>query len=229
MTTNDPTPLDLARRLGADHGHTSATWVEIDDPDTAAELLDDPTGPMQAPFIDLFNSDGQREALDELAEVVEVDDPADIAEDIRDEYREGFREGYGAEVERAASEYLRTFPADITVEVDGARVHHDGQTDGTVVRVAINEEGYQHEARPLAWCNSAGIHLDTADDSVTVAISTGDPRGAFTMTIRRNLDGQIVMHVPHPSDGSLHEPLTPHHDGTYLVNAPSNPDARVAS
>lgn len=77
---------------------------------------------------------------------------------------------------------------------------------------------------PLSWCNSAGVSVNADDDSVTVAISVGDPRGAFTMTIRRVPDdaegpfaGQLVMHVPHANEPSPHMELTDLHPGTLAV------------
>jgi hypothetical protein len=76
----------------------------------------------------------------------------------------------------------------------------------------------------LSWCNSAAISVDEADDSVTVAISVGDPRGAFTFTVRRisddvpgELAGRLVMHVPYSAQPAPHMTLTELHDGTYLV------------
>jgi hypothetical protein len=86
-----------------------------------------------------------------------------------------------------------------------------------------------HDAErvPLSWCNSAGIRLDESQDSVTVMISVGDPRGAFVFTVRRvpddvdsDLAGQLVMYVPYPGEPAPHMPLSPLMDGTYLVGDP---------
>jgi len=88
--------------------------------------------------------------------------------------------------------------------------------------------GDEHEPErvALSWCNSAAISVDEADDSVTVAISVGDPRGAFTFTVRRipddaagELAGRLVLHLPYSAQPAPHMPLTALHDGTYLVGA----------
>jgi hypothetical protein len=80
------------------------------------------------------------------------------------------------------------------------------------------------ERVPLAWCNSAAVHADESEDSVTVSISVGDPRGAFTFTIRRvpddvdgDLAGQLILHTPHVEMACAHLPLTLLHSGTYLL------------
>jgi len=70
---------------------------------------------------------------------------------------------------------------------------------------------------PLSWCKSAGVNTDPRDDAVTVSISVGDPRGGFTMTIRRLPDGRLVMYLPYPERSLLHLPLREIHPGTYEV------------
>jgi hypothetical protein len=77
---------------------------------------------------------------------------------------------------------------------------------------------------PLSWVNSAAIDTDHKDDSVTVSISVGDPRGAFSFTVRRvpddadsELAGRLLLHAPYPGHPLPHEPLTEHHPGTYLI------------
>nr|MDT0665564.1 hypothetical protein [Micromonospora sp. DSM 115978] len=74
--------------------------------------------------------------------------------------------------------------------------------------------------------NHAGVTTDDAVDSVTVHVSVGDPRGAFTFTVRRVPDdadsvlaGRLLLHVPHPDAPMGHLPLTALHDGTYLIGA----------
>jgi hypothetical protein len=68
------------------------------------------------------------------------------------------------------------------------------------------------------------VYTDESEDSVTVSISVGDPRGAFTLTIRRvpddadsDLAGQLIMHTPHATQSTPHLELTPLHDGTFVV------------
>ncbi|MEV7040450.1 hypothetical protein [Amycolatopsis sp. NPDC051061] len=76
----------------------------------------------------------------------------------------------------------------------------------------------------LSWCNSATAQTDESEDSVALSISVGDPRGAFTFTIRRvpedadgDLAGRLIMHTPYAGEHMLHVSLTPLHDGTYVV------------
>lgn len=105
-----------------------------------------------------------------------------------------------------------------TVSIDGTDVDLWGKGfDGpeSVERVSVSfpdaENGYQSEAQeraPLGWANSAQIVLDRDEDSITLLISVGDPRGAFAFTVRRTQDGELRLTVPHPSDGLLHMPLT---------------------
>ncbi len=80
------------------------------------------------------------------------------------------------------------------------------------------------ERIPLSWCNAAGISVDPCADSVTVSLSVGDPRGAFTFTLSRiaddapgDLAGRIVLHVPYPGEPLPHMPLAAVRPGTYLV------------
>lgn len=86
------------------------------------------------------------------------------------------------------------------------------------------ESGHDPERIPLSWCNSADLHMDEMEDSITVSISVGDPRGAFTLTIRRvpddvssELAGYLLMHVPYPGETTPHVELNPLHDGTHIV------------
>lgn len=78
--------------------------------------------------------------------------------------------------------------------------------------------------RPFSWANSAAISLDDSDESITVTISVGDPRGAFTFTVRRipddassDLAGRLIMHTPYPGEPIPHEKLTEIRPGTYLI------------
>lgn len=88
-----------------------------------------------------------------------------------------------------------------------------------------NEYGpHTPEPIPLSWLNSAGIHLDASEDSVTVTISVGDPRGAFAFTVRRipadadnDIAGRLIMHTPYPGEGSPHMPTKELHPGTLLI------------
>lgn len=104
-------------------------------------------------------------------------------------------------------------PDDDTADDDPA---DDGPADGT--------GPHSPERIPLSWVNSAVIDTDEKDDSVTVSISVGDPRGAFCFTVRRIPDGadceiagRLVMHVPYPGEPLPHERLTEQRPGTYLI------------
>ena len=76
----------------------------------------------------------------------------------------------------------------------------------------------------LSWCNSAAIHTDEAEDSVTVTISVGDPRGALAFTVRRIPDdaptnaGRLLLHTPYRGESRPHAELTPAHAGTYWLD-----------
>lgn len=91
---------------------------------------------------------------------------------------------------------------------------------------------------PLSWCNSISAELDEKADTVSVSISTGDPRGGFRMAIERvrlyqvicircngcgqDLTGictqcagtgkvdidELRLSVPSPEAPWLHQPLT---------------------
>lgn len=104
----------------------------------------------------------------------------------------GYRCGYCGQIEETALEAYRH------ARDDHSHDAHDAQI-----------------ARVEALVNSAAI--DWNGDDLTVTISTGDPRGAFAMTVRVMDDGTRLLHVPHPSNGLLHEPLTELHPGTYKI------------
>jgi hypothetical protein len=77
---------------------------------------------------------------------------------------------------------------------------------------------------PLSWVNHAAVTLNEGEDSVTVSISVGDPRGSFGFTIRRMPDtedatypGQLLLHTPYPGEPSPHMALKQLHDGTFLI------------
>lgn len=82
------------------------------------------------------------------------------------------------------------------------------------------EDGGPHtpQPEPLSWINSASIWPQPEEDSLTVAVSVGDPRGSFCMTVRR-VNGRILLDVPHPDAPSLHMPLQALRTGTYQVGA----------
>jgi hypothetical protein len=120
------------------------------------------------------------------------------------------------------NEYSENVPC---VNVDGVTLGYEVlpepyELDRVQVSFPDAENGYQTEAQeaaPLGWCNSAAVTLDRKEDSVTLSISVGDPRGAFTLTVRRLTDGTLVMDVPYPEETQLHRPLRQLHTGTYQI------------
>lgn len=86
------------------------------------------------------------------------------------------------------------------------------------------DEGPHRPQRvPLSWTNGATIRTEPDEDSITVTISVGDPRGAFAFTVRRipddasNNGGRLIMHTPYPGEPLPHVDLTADHAGTYWV------------
>ena len=109
-----------------------------------------------------------------------------------------------------------------TLYLDGTRYEADYDVERVQLEFDDVANGAIEDDRaPLAWCNSATIHLDREEDSVTVLISVGDPRGAFAFTIRRltggDNAGRLVMHTPYPGEGMPHEDLTEIRPGTYGI------------
>jgi hypothetical protein len=100
---------------------------------------------------------------------------------------------------------------------DGECVVHTGDENCDDHDCSFPHELTEHE-EAFSWVNSASIHLDEEKDQIDLAISLGDPRGAFVMRVYRMPDGQIRMEVPHPKDWFLHLPLRPMGQGGYVVN-----------
>jgi hypothetical protein len=86
-----------------------------------------------------------------------------------------------------------------------------------------NVQRHTLEPLPLTWVNSAGLSLNEEEDSVTVSISVGDPRGAFTFTVRRvpaysgEYSGRLMMHLPYPGESMPHAKITEIHPGTFVI------------
>lgn len=105
-------------------------------------------------------------------------------------------------------------------EEDGVWTHVDTVAtwcDGQ--RGEVSKIYAEPDRSPGMWCNSAAITVDEEENSVTVSISLGDPRGAFTMTARRLEDGTLVLYVPSTSDAMSHMPLIPIREGAFEVGA----------
>ncbi|MCE7007084.1 hypothetical protein LWC34_30280 [Kibdelosporangium philippinense] len=133
------------------------------------------------------------------------------------------------DADAALTHRCRACGEELTQTVDGYENESDGAVCSDFEPISDTDPDYGHgphdpERIPLSWCNSAAVHTDESEDSVTVSISVGDPRGAFTFTIRRvpddvdsDLAGHLIMHTPYPSEPAPHMDLTPLHDGTYVV------------
>lgn len=103
---------------------------------------------------------------------------------------------------------------------DGRDYYGEDELERVQVSFPTKENGEQTEAdekAALGWINSAAITLDRGDDAVTLSISVGDPRGAFTLTVRRLPNGSLIMHVPHPGESFAHQPLKQLREGTYEI------------
>jgi hypothetical protein len=121
-------------------------------------------------------------------------------------------------------------------EICGEEFTEEGDADGeecTYAECAVHtgdencddhECSFPHDlaktTEPFSWVNHASILIDEEKDQVDLAISLGDPRGAFVMRLYRDSrDGRIRMEVPHPEGMFLHAPLKPMlSPGGYIVN-----------
>ena len=109
----------------------------------------------------------------------------------------------------------------LTATTDG----YESELTGPACPYSADDDGaHDPEPVPLSWANSATIVTDDDEDSVTVTISVGDPRGAFCFTVRRvpddadsDLGGRLVLHVPYPGESCGHRPLTQLHPGTFVI------------
>lgn len=89
-----------------------------------------------------------------------------------------------------------------------------------------NHDEHDPEPIPLSWLNHAGVQLDPDNDRVTLHISVGDERGAFTFTVERidnpghENHGRLLMFQPKANDTGWppqHETLTQINDGAFLI------------
>lgn len=85
------------------------------------------------------------------------------------------------------------------------------------VRNEPAENGYEQEAGPLIWLNSAQIYVRPDQDEVACCVSVGDPRGCFTFTVRRISNGRLVIHMPYENESMPHMETKQLHDGTLEV------------
>ena len=117
------------------------------------------------------------------------------------------------------------------IDASGARVcaaydpFDDPAVDDVDSAPDFGEGPHRADRVALSWCNSAGIHTDETEDSVTVTISVGDPRGALAFTVRRIPDdaptnaGRLLLHTPYRGESRPHAALTPAAgDGAYWLD-----------
>lgn len=78
---------------------------------------------------------------------------------------------------------------------------------------------HEWESLPLSWLNSAGIEVSQSNDRVQLNVSVGDPRGCFTMELRRSDTHGLLMHLPHEGMSAPHVPLRELHPGTYVLGS----------
>jgi len=100
----------------------------------------------------------------------------------------------------------------ITIEAPTEEDCLEGSARTTLV---VDQDGRFPREVPLGWLNSASIDVDRDRETVTLSVSVGDPRGAFTLVIRRTPDGQLIMHVPDAGE-PLYD-LEKLHEGTYKI------------
>lgn len=128
-----------------------------------------------------------------MTDAIEIGDNDDYRENVPSLYMDGERnEVYvGEEIERVQLEF-------------------DDTSNGVQTEA--------QEAAALGWVNSAAISLNRGHDAMTVAISVGDPRGAFAFTVRRLQDGRLMMYVPYAGEPMPHMTLTEIQPGTYEIS-----------
>ena len=135
----------------------------------------------------------------------------------------------GAELAETTSAYT----TDTTDTTGGPVCWAYEPAEDTGTGPGFGEGPHDPQRVPLSWCNHAGIQVDPGSDSVTVSVSVGDPRGAFTLTLSRvpddaagELAGRVVLHVPYPGQPLGHLPLAEVRPGSYAVGHPPAPVAR---
>lgn len=198
MRDDMSTILDRARTLGAEHAERDIDAGRYPlGPDLSGEWADG-----------LTPSSLARECGYEYPGPDAVRDEIDDHTEIADAYEEGYAD--------MLSEMNVVSPVPSCVDVDGEHVAPDN-LEASVVGVTLNEEGAYPRQAPLGWVNSARVIVSPEDDQVSVTISTGDPRGAFVMTVRRTGDGRLLLHVPHEGMSLPHEDIHEIRTGTFEV------------
>lgn len=137
---------------------------------------------------------------------------------------------YGVRIEGEGPRWIEDDEADVAVDIGdetaaecpdcGRYIDGPGDHDEDCDNREWTPEG------PATWCNGAGVRI--RDDEVQTWISLGDPRGAFTFSVRQLQDGRLIMHTPYPGETMPHMGLREIHPGTYEVGA-YDPDAETIS
>lgn len=217
--------MEAARSAGSAMGKESATWYDQPDgEDGARDVIDQIDGG----YYDQCDQPDPDDVCQAMADELGTDSFAWASDGHAEVFALAYQGAFEDHVRDAAVRYLESSPVMPSVSIDGSPTEVEiDEGDPLNVRVVLDEEGISSEYQPLAWCNSATINVDPSEDEVTVTISTGDPRGAFVMSIRRvpagsesEYAGRLVMDLPHAP--GRHEKLTPiTGDGSYLVGGPS--------
>jgi hypothetical protein len=109
-------------------------------------------------------------------------------------------------------------PESLCEASDCVKCEGSGEIDGPECAECAGTGDGAHDwtTEAHSWVNSASIGAE--EDSVSVAISVGDPRGAFVMTVTRWPDGSLTLRVPHPADSLPHMKLTERSEGHYDIS-----------
>jgi hypothetical protein len=110
----------------------------------------------------------------------------------------------------------------VSIDHELAHMHLDDSADPVELSIhneqKINGEwGFDDEAMPLGWLNSASIVTDADDDAVRIFVSVGDPRGAFQFTVRRMPGGELLIQTPTTDHPESHRPLRELFPGTLQI------------
>lgn len=112
-----------------------------------------------------------------------------------------------------------------TVRLDGDKVIADlFEDDEYTISVSFPAEDGIYAPGVSGWCNSVGIRI-RENEGVQVWISVADPRGGLQMEVRPNDEGDLLLSVPHVTDGLPHgDGLVQLNDGFYRILGASVPD-----
>lgn len=93
--------------------------------------------------------------------------------------------------------------------------------DLTDEEAAEDDDATAATPAPVAPGNWAGVTIEPDEETTQVEISVGDPRGCFTMALRRVRDSEgrtrLFLRVPHPEDSTPHAPMREVYPGYYEI------------